>query len=79
MARPLIENWHTGEASLWIANDETLYTLAKKARKATNPYNRFLYLAACAGYDVVPGYSWRFSDKRIQRTFMNAFIRTIED
>lgn len=74
--RTLIENWHTGEARLWLLNDEPLYLLARRCKRASNPYRSFLRRV---GDDMVPGNTFRWSDKRIQRTLMNETLRTLDD
>lgn len=73
--RKLVENWHTGEACLWIANDEPLYRAALRCRKFSNPYARFIEIQ---GADYVGTNGFRWTDKRIQRRLVNAFIRSLE-
>ncbi len=73
--RQLVENWHTQEVCGWIANEENNYLIAMRCRKYSNPYGRFLSLV---GNDYVGMNSFRWTDKRIQRTLVNAFIRSLE-
>lgn len=73
--RGLVENWHTSEACAWISNDEPLYLAALRCRKTGNPYAQFLRIV---GGDRVGMHSFLWTDKRIQRTLVNAFIRSLE-
>lgn len=73
--RSIVENWHTQEVCTWISNDEQLYRAVMRCRKYSNPFASFLQIY---GNDYVGVNSFRWTDKRIQRTLVNAFIRSLQ-
>jgi hypothetical protein len=64
------KNYETWNVSLWLANDETLYNLAKKRRT----YSAVVRILARLGETHTPdGVS--YSDKRLSRRELTAAIR----